>query len=171
MRLPSSKITLSAAFVAVGLIMGYIESFIVIPVSIPGFRIGIANIAVVLAMYLLGPIYGMCIVLTRVILASALYGTGASFLYSLFGAAFSYAIMVVLSKKGFSVYGVSVAGAVTHNLAQTIVAYFLVGNIYVMTYIPVLLIIGVFAGLLVGALSDIIYRRLRKISIFNEEGV
>ncbi|MBQ8666829.1 MAG: Gx transporter family protein [Lachnospiraceae bacterium] len=171
MQSPSRKITTAAAFVAVGLIMGYIESFIVLPVGIPGFRIGIANIAVVLAMYLLGPVYGGCILLIRVILAAMLFGSGASFLYSLWGGVFSYAAMVVLSRHGFSVYGVSVAGAVVHNIAQTLVAYVLIGSVYVMTYVPALMIIGVFAGLLVGFISNIIYKRLRRILNFNEEGI
>ena len=171
MRSPSRKITMMAAFVAVGLIMGYIESFIVLPVNIPGVRIGIANIAVVLAMYLLGPVYGACILLVRVILAAILFGSGVSFLYSLCGGIFSYAVMVVLSKHGFSVYGVSVAGAVVHNLAQTVVACLLIGSILVLNYIPILIIVGVFAGLLVGFVSDIIYKRLRRIKFFNEEGV
>ena len=164
MQSPSRKITTAAAFVAVGLIMGYIESFIVLPVGIPGFRIGIANIAVVLAMYLLGPVYGGCILLIRVILAAILFGSGASFLYSLCGGVFSYAAMVVLS-------GVSVAGAVVHNIAQTLVAYVLIGSVYVMTYVPVLMIIGVFAGLLVGFISNIIYKRLRRIFSLYEEGI
>lgn len=171
MQSPSRKITTAAAFVAVGLIMGYIESFIVLPVGIPGFRIGIANIAVVLAMYLLGPVYGGCILLIRVILAAMLFGSGASFLYSLCGGVLSYAVMVVLSRHGFSVYGVSAAGAVVHNIAQTLVAYVLIGSVYVMTYIPVLMIIGVFAGLLVGFISNILYKRLRRILCFNEEGI
>jgi len=171
MRSPGRKITTAAAFVALGLIMGYIESFIVLPVGIPGVRIGIANKAVVLAMYLLGPVYGGCILLVRVILSSMLFGSGASFLYSLCGGAFSYAVMVLLSRHGFSIYGVSVAGAVVHNIVQTVVAYILMGSIYVMYYIPPLMFIGVFAGLLVGFVSDIMYKRLRRIMIFNEEGI
>ena len=57
------------------------------------------------------------------------------------------------------------------NIAQTLVAYVLIGSVYVMTYVPVLMIIGVFAGLLVGFISNIIYKRLRRILNFNEEGI
>lgn len=171
MRSPGRKITTAAAFVAAGLILGYIESFFVLPVNIPGFRIGIANIAVVLALYLMGPVYGACVFLTRIVLAALLYGTPVSFMYSLCGALVSYLIMVIISKLGFSVYGVSVAGAVFHNLAQIVVAYLLVENVYVMTYIPVLLFIGAIAGLLVGFISDIMYRRLRRIVNWDGEGL
>ena len=171
MQSQSNRITAAAALIAVGLILGYIESFIVWPINIPGLRIGIANIPVVLAMYLLGPVIGFGIMIGRVVLAFSLFGGGVSFLYSICGAVISYAVMVIVSKTGFSMYGVSICGAVSHNITQALVAAFLIGNAYVLSYIPVLMLIGAFAGLLVGYVSDIMYRRLRKNSFFYEEDI
>ena len=170
MRSPSRRITIIAAFVATGLVLGYIETFIVLPVNIPGFRIGIANIAGLLALYLLGPVSGLCVVLVRVMVSAILFGSGVSFVYSLCGAIFSFGVMALLyAKSGLSPYGISVAGAVVHNLAQLAAAVFLVGSVYVTGYAPVLIIVGVLSGLLTGFVSDILYKRLKRLDIFDNK--
>ena len=77
-----------------------------------------------------------------------------SITYSLAGGLLSLVIMVVMKKmKIFSVYGISMAGAVSHNIAQVLVASVYVNNIHVMYYAPVLLIAGVVTGFLIGIIS------------------
>ncbi len=169
MRSPGKTITLAAAFAAAGLILGYIETIFILPVNIPGFRIGLANIVSVLSLYMLGGYYASFIVILRVVTGSVLFGTPVSFAYSICGAVLSLAVMTLLRRTGLSVYGVSVAGAVSHNIAQILVALVFVRNVYILSYIPVLIIIGVLSGLIVGLVSDIIYKRLRKISAFDPE--
>ena len=160
MRSLSNKITVAALLSAVGLMIGYLESFIVLPVNIPGIRIGLANITTVIAMYTAGPVFALIVSSVRVMLSSLLFGSPVSFLYSFSGAILALAGMCVFRKLGFSVYGVSVIGAVLHNLAQISIAFFMVGNGYVFGYMPVLILTGVAAGLIVGYLSKIMIGRL-----------
>ncbi len=160
MRSPSSKITVAALLSAAGLVTGYLESFIVLPVNIPGIRIGLANITTVIAMYTAGPLYALIVSSVRVILSSLLFGSPVSFLYSFCGAILALAGMVLFKKLGFSIYGVSVTGAVLHNLAQITVAFFMVGSGYMFVYMPVLILTGIGAGLIVGYLSKILTARI-----------
>lgn len=164
----SKKVTVCAALVAVGLIIGYIESFIILPVNVPGIRIGLANIVSIIALYLFGPGYSAAVLILRVILASMLFGSPVSFSYSIAGALCAFAAMVTLKRFGFSVYGVSVGGGAAHNIAQLAVAYFFVGSAYVFTYMPALVLAGIIAGLITGALSDVIGKRLVRLSYDSE---
>ncbi len=140
--------------------LGYIESFIVIPIRVPGLRIGLANIITVLGIFLLTPAEAAAVLFIRVALSALLFGSPVSFIYSITGAVFAFAGMLFLSKRGFSVYGVSVFGAAVHNIAQIAAACVLVGSIYVVYYLPALIIAGVIAGLLIGFLSDVLIRKL-----------
>ena len=156
----SKKITVCSALTAVGLILGYIESFIVVPVGIPGIRIGSANIATVMTMYMFGPGWAFIVSAVRVSLSSLLFGSPVSFMYGLCGTCLALSGMYIMKKSGFSVYGVSAFGAVMHNIGQTAVAAVFTGSFYVFSYLSVLIPAGVFCGLLTGFLSDILIRRL-----------
>lgn len=158
----SNKITSAAVLTAAGLILGYIESFIVLPVHVPGVRIGLANITTLIMLYLEGPLWALAVSLVRVTLSSLLFGTPVSFLYSFAGAVLALLGMILLKRFDFSVYSVSITGAVLHNFAQITVAMFFVGSSYVFIYVPVLMIAGIIAGLAVGYLSSVIIRRVEK---------
>ena len=170
MRSRSRMTAISAVFSAIGIILGYIETFIVIPVRIPGIRIGLANIVSILGMYIFGPIWAAGILFVRVILSAMLFGTPVSFVYSICGALVSLLVMIAARRLKFSVYGVSILGAVFHNITQTVVAMFLMNSKYVLTYIPALIFAGVVTGILIGALSDMILRRMRRLFTGESEG-
>lgn len=157
---PSRKITICAAYTALGLILGYIESFIVFPIRVPGVRIGLANIVTVMCLYSLGFSYTVVVMLLRVTLSAILFGSPVSFVYSLAGATLALAGMYMAKRLRFSIYGVSFCGAVLHNIAQTAVAYFMVSSVYIFTYLPVLILVGSFAGIITGFVADIMVRRL-----------
>ena len=163
MRSRSNKITTCAAFTALGLILGYIETFIVIPINVPGIRIGLANIITVLCLYTIGPAYTATVLFLRIALSAVLFGSPVSFAYSFTGAVAAFAGMLMMKRLGFSIYGVSFCGAILHNIFQTTVAYFMVRSIYVFSYLPVLVLWGAFAGLLIGFLADMMNRRLGNI--------
>ncbi len=153
-----------AALTAAGLILGYLESFIVLPVHIPGVRIGLANIVSLMAFYIAGPVYAVTVTCLRVILSAVLFGSPVSFIYSISGAVMALLGMYVFSKAGFSIYGVSVACAVLHNTAQICVAFILVGSGYVFYYLAPLCGVAVITGLIVGFLSDVLINRLAGIT-------
>lgn len=166
MQLRSRKITLAGMLICVGILVGYLESFIVIPISVPGIKIGLSNIVSVIALYLFGPSFAAIILLGRVILSGLLFGSGISIVYSITGAVFSLLGMVLLYKiKSFSVFGVSLTGGVIHNIAQLFVAYLFIQNTYIFYYIPVLIISGVLSGLLIGFLSNLLIKRFKNINM------
>lgn len=161
-RSPGKLIAVSAAFTALGLIFGYLESFIVLPIRVPGIRIGLSNIITVITLFLYGPFVTAAVLFSRVILSALLFGSGVSFIYSICGALTAFIVMLVFKRFDFSINGVSVSGAVAHNIAQIVVAYVFVGSSYVFTYIFALIPTGICAGLIVGMLSNIIVARLRR---------
>ena len=147
----TKKITLSALMVALAMILSYIEALIPFSFGIPGIKLGLANLVVLAALYIFGPVQALLISVVRIFLISITFGSMAALLYSLAGGLLSFAVMLILSKiKGFSVIGVSVAGGVSHNLGQLIVAALVVENMNLFFYFPVLILAGVITGLLIG---------------------
>ena len=103
---------------AVAMMLSYIEALIP-PVysAVPGIKLGLANIAVIFALYSVDPKSAALISLVRVALSALLFGSVMSFIYSFSGAVLSLAVMILLKKSAlFSAVGVSVAGAVMHNV-------------------------------------------------------
>ncbi len=168
MRSQSRNISICAAFTAVGMIISYLETFVVIPVNIPGIRLGLANTVTLVALYLLGPVYAISVLAARIVLSAVLFGNLTSFIYSFSGAVTAFVLMIFFKKLGFSVYSVSVTGAVFHNIAQITAAFVLVQSIYVFSYIPVLILAGVIFGLITGYLAALLIRRLGKITSIDE---
>lgn len=167
MRLRGSKIGYLGIFTAIGLMLGYIESLFMIPIRIPGIRIGFSNLITIVALYLLGPIEAFLVLIARVILSGILFGNGSSVIYSIAGAIFSFIFMYVGKKLNvFSEVGVSVIGGVCHNMAQLLVASILTGSMKVLYYGPVLTIFGCIAGIIIGFISIVIIRRMKMINSF-----
>ena len=154
---------MSALFAALALIFSYIEVLIPFNPGIPGIKLGIANLVIIIALYYLGPRYALTVNFVRILIAGLLFNGLFGALYSLAGALLSLFVMLVLKKTGiFSVTGVSMAGGVAHNLEQLLVAAFLVSNIKVFIYFPVLLFSGMICGTAIGCLSYLILRKLPK---------
>lgn len=156
-----SKVAYFGVFTALALIFSYVETLIPIQFGIPGVKLGLANLIIVIALYRmkLSEVYLLSIV--RVLLAGFIFGNYFSIIYSLAGGLLSLTVMALLRKKGgFSVIGVSIAGGVFHNIGQLIVASVIVETFSVMYYVPVLLIAGLVTGLLIGIASDGMLKRL-----------
>ena len=105
----------------------------------------------------------------RIVLAGFIFGNMFSILYSLAGGVLSLAVMAGLKRTGsFGVAGVSVAGGVSHNVGQLLVAMIVVETYQVGYYLPVLLIAGVITGLLIGIISGEVLKRIRQIDLTGE---
>ena len=155
-----------AALTALALIFSYIEFLIPVSIAVPGIKLGIANIVVVIALYSLGPAYAFFVSVVRVLLAALLFGNAFSAVYSLAGALLSFALMAILSRTDiFSVAGVSMAAGVFHNIGQLIVAAFVISDTRVFYYYPVLMISGLICGLATGVLATLILRRLQALRL------
>ncbi len=160
MRSRSRMITICAVMTAVGLILGYLESFIVIPVRIPGIRLGLANTVTLITLFICGPVGAALVQLLRIVLSAILFGSPVSLVYSACGAVLSFAAMLFLKRFDFSIYGVSAGGAVCHNMGQIFAAVLMTGNAYVLYYLPVLCIVGIVTGIVTGALAAAVRQRL-----------
>lgn len=138
-------------FLASALILSYIESLIPFYFGIPGVKLGLANLAVLFALYRYGWREALLLNLMRILLAGFLFGNLFTIIYSLAGAITSFSVMCLLKQPdSFSILGVSIAGGVSHNIGQILVAYFVTKTAGVAFYLPVLLIAGIITGLLIG---------------------
>lgn len=148
-------------FTALAMIFGYVEAILPISVGIPGVKLGLANIVVLFALYYLKPSEAFLINIVRIILVSFMFGNLSVMLYSLAGGVLSFGAMLLFKKSGkFSVYGVSVAGGVFHNVGQLLVAMLVLETMSLVYYGPVLLISGVVTGLVIGIVSSEVIKRI-----------
>ncbi len=146
---------------ALGLIIGYIEFLIPIPLGIPGVKPGFANIVIVWALYSLGLWEALMINGMRILLSGFLFGNFSMILYSLAGAAVSFLCMCLAKKSGlFSMTGVSMIGGVMHNMGQLLVAMAVLETVSLVYYGPVLLAAGVITGLLIGIVTGEVKKRI-----------
>lgn len=156
-----SKVAYFGVLTALALIFSYVETLIPIQFGIPGVKLGLANLIIVIALYRMKLSEAYLLSIVRVLLAGFIFGNYFSIIYSLAGGLLSLTVMALLRKKGgFSVIGVSIAGGVFHNIGQLIVASVIVETFSVMYYVPVLLIAGLVTGLLIGIASDGMLKRL-----------
>ena len=156
-----SKVAYFGVFTALALIFSYVETLIPINFGIPGVKLGLANLIIVIALYKmrLREVYLLSIV--RVLLSGFIFGNYFSIIYSLAGGLLSLTVMAVFKRKdGFSIMGISIAGGVFHNVGQLIVAMLVVETFSVAYYVPVLLIAGMITGLLIGIVSNEMLKRL-----------
>lgn len=148
-------------YLALALICSYVESLIPFYFGIPGVKLGLTNIVVVLLLYTLGAKEAFLVSVVRIILAGFLFGNPFSILYSLSGGALSFLAMYVLKRtEKLKVVTVSVAGGAMHNTGQLIMAALVVENYHILYYIPVLLTAGFITGFFIGILSQEIILRI-----------
>ena len=149
-------------FAAIAIIFGYVESLIPFFAGIPGMKLGLANLAVLFILEKYSWKEAALVSTVRILVIGFLFGNMFSILYSLAGAALILTVMTRMKNfSGFSILGVSVAGGVSHNIGQLIVASLIVENTSLLYYAPVLLISGVATGLLIGFLTGEITKRIR----------
>ena len=153
-------------FTALALILSYVEILIPISFGVPGVKLGLANLIIVIVLYKTDWKEALLLSVVRIVLAGFIFGNMFSILYSLAGGMLSLAVMAVLKKGGsFSVAGVSVAGGVSHNIGQLIVAMIVVETYQVGYYLPVLLIAGVLTGFVIGIISGEVLKRIQQIDL------
>lgn len=136
---------------ALALVLGYIETFIPLPVPVPGVRLGLANIAVLAALVLLDAKSAALVAVAKVLAAGFLFGNPLMMLYSAGGTVLAFASMAALVRvPGLSVVLVAMMGAVFHNLGQLAVACLVLGTGLVLYSAPVLVIAACVTGAVTG---------------------
>ena len=148
---------------ALALVFSYIEFLIPVNLGVPGAKLGLANLVIIVALYLLGTQEALLLSVLRIVLVGFTFGNMASILYSLGGGFLSLGVMAAVKRHGkLSVTGVSVLGGVSHNVGQLLVAIVVVETASLIYYLPVLLIAGTISGVLIGVLGAMAVRRLER---------
>ncbi|HCT64316.1 MAG TPA: heptaprenyl diphosphate synthase [Lachnospiraceae bacterium] len=150
----SKKVAYYGIFAALSVLMGYVEAMIPVPLPIPGIKLGLSNVIVLLALYVMGTKEAFFISVIRVFISALLFRGFLGFWYSVAGAFLSYGIMVLAKKSGkMSIIGVSVLGGIFHNLGQIVVACLIIGRTVVFYLVPVLMVSGVVTGFAIGIVA------------------
>lgn len=157
------KVAFLGVFLALALIFSYVESLIPAFFGVPGMKLGLANIVMVILLFCMGPKAAYGVSVARVILAGFLFANLYSIIYSMAGAMLSLTLMVLLKRTGrFQIVTVSAVGGIAHNVGQLIVAVLVVENYRVLGYLPALLAAGLITGILIGIVSQEITLRIKR---------
>lgn len=158
----SKKVATYGILIALAFIFSYIESLFPISNAIPGIKLGLANLVVIVALYKMGVKEAFVLSILRIVLVGFTFGSPSTMMFSLVGGLLSWFLMVVFQKtKIFSMVGVSIIGGIAHNIGQIVVSIFVVENVDIIYYLPFLLVSGVIMGALIGILAAIIIKRLK----------
>ena len=158
----TKKIATYGVMAALAMILSYVEMQLPAFVAIPGVKMGLTNIVVIVALYKMGNKSAIFINIVRIIAVSLLFGTLMSFAFSFAGGMLSTLVMILLKKTDkFSTVGVSVAGGITHNIGQILAAMLLLNTKAIIWYLPVLWLSGILSGLLIGLIGAIIVKRIK----------
>ena len=150
-------------FLALALVLSYVETFIPFFFGVPGMKLGLTNLIIVILLYCMGAKEAYLISIVRVFLAGFLFGNLFSIVYSLAGALLSLTVMMILVKRtGLKTVTVSAVGGICHNIGQLIVAAIVVESYNIFYYLPALLISGLVTGLLIGIVSQALIPRIRR---------
>lgn len=159
-----TKVAYFGVFTALALIFSYVESLIPIHLGIPVVKLGLANLIIVIALYRMNIKETFLLSIARIVLAGFLFGNLFAILYSLAGGMLSLGVMCMLKRtKKFSVFGISMAGGVFHNVGQLSMAAIVLESISIGYYFPVLLIAGLITGFVIGVISNEMIKRLKKL--------
>ena len=161
----TKKIAIWGLSIALSMILSFIESQIPAFVAIPGVKVGLPNIVIVFLLYRFSWKEASIVSLVRVILMGLIFGP-TTIIYSLCGVVLSLAGMILLKKLNlFSCIAVSVVGGVLHNIGQILVAIFVTETAQLIYYLPVLLLSGTFAGVVIGIIAGILVKKLSNVKL------
>ena len=157
----NKRIPIYGLLTALALVLSYLEAQLPVFFAVPGMKLGLTNLVVLAALYRMDEKAALSLNIVRIVLVAFTFGNMFSMLYSLAGGILSWLVMLLLKRSSrFSMVGVSVAGGVAHNIGQIVVACFVLETGKLIYYLPVLMISGLAAGIVIGLISGEIVRRL-----------
>lgn len=159
----TKRITEFGLLLSVSLVLAYFESLLPVMIAVPGVKLGLANIVTMLVLYRSGLKNAFFFMALRVVTAGILFSGITGILYSFAGGLLSILVMGLAKRFSFfSAFGVSILGAVFHNAGQIIIAVFVIENIHVLYYFPILCLSGILSGFLTGYLSFLLFQKYNK---------
>lgn len=147
------KLVFISVLVAQAMILSYVERMIPVPFIAPGAKLGLANIVTLTAIYMLTFKEAFAVVALRILLTAVTFGSLSSFLYSLSGgmlSLFAMSAVLMVFRKDLSLVSISIIGAIAHNIGQLLVAGIVINSLFMISYLPILLIVAVPTGIFVG---------------------
>lgn len=167
MKKETKRFAILSIMIGLSLVLSYVDSLIPIVVTIPGIKLGLANIATIYVLYRLGIKEAIIVSILRVFLSALLFGTIVTLSYSIVGATLSLVIMIVFKRiSSLHMITISILGAVMHNMGQIGVAMFIMSTKEIIYYLPILVITGVISGIGVGLLAILVLKYTQ--NIFHE---
>ena len=149
--------------IALAFAFSYLESLIPFNFGIPGIKLGIANLVVIIALYSMNAKDALFISIIRILLSGLAFSGPFAMIYSLIGGLLSFFVMLVAKKSNkFSPIGVSALGGTVHNFGQMLVAAIVMQTYRIIYYFPILMIVGLVTGIVNGIIADIIIKRIAK---------
>lgn len=163
----TKKIAYTGLMIALAFVFSYIEFLLPINIGIPGVKLGLANLVIMVCFYLFGEKDAFILSVIRILLVGFTFANTAMMLYSLAGGILSFIVMVFAKKtQKLSMTGVSVLGGVFHNVGQILMAMFMLRTDSLLYYLPVLIVAGVVTGTLIGILGAMVTKRLKRLLTF-----
>ena len=160
----TKKVATLGLCIALSMVLSFIEHQIPPLVAVPGVKVGLPNLVMVFMLYKIGWKETAIVSIVRVVLVSMIFGSVISMAYGLSGATLSLIGMILLQKtKLFSTVTVSVVGGVLHNVGQIAIACVIMGTGLLVSYLPVLLISGTIAGVVIGFVAGLLVKKLDKL--------
>lgn len=154
--------------IALAFVFSYLEFLVPISVGIPGAKLGLANLVILISLYTMNYKDVFVLSIIRIVLVGFTFSNMASMLYSIAGAVLSFIVMVIAKKTNFlSITGVSVLGGIFHNVGQIIMAVWVLKTPnLIFYYLPLLIVIGCLSGTVIGVLGSIVTKRIQKVAKF-----
>ena len=169
----TEKLIYIALLVAQGVILGLIENMFPSPFAFaPGAKLGLANLITIVAIFTMPKRESFTLIWMRLILTTLLGGTISTFLYSMSGAMLSYCAMLLvksLGPKRVSIIGISAAGGFFHNVGQLLVASWIAQSWTVMLYLPIMSLLGILAGIVIGIAGNYLLVHVRTLQKFQQD--
>lgn len=155
-----------ALLISFALIISLFENIIPIPIPVPGVKLGLSNIVLMVTLVVFGLKEALTVGITKSFLIFLLSGRLSSLPYSFTGTIFALVSMHIAYKyfkKFFSLIGVSEIGALFFNLGQLLAASIILSNFKILYYLPIINLMGVVTGYIVGRTSGFVSERLKKV--------
>ena len=168
MKWTTKQLALCAVLAALALGLSTLESLFPISllIPLPGVKLGLANIVTVFALYELGALPALAILITRCVLGGLFAGNVSAMLFSLLGGLLAMAVMIALRHcRRLSIYGVSIGGAAAHNIGQMAAAVITLDSTMVLGYLPFLLAVSLFTGVLTGFLASLLFAAISHVKL------
>ena len=160
------RFTYLALLSAVAIALNLLESIYIGPIF-GVLRLGLANIAALLALKLMGRREMIIVNVMRVVIGNLLRGTifSSTFWISSGGVILSSLVMLGMDKLDSSLLFTSIIGSIAHSSGQVLIVSFLYRQAGMAAILPYLLLGSIPTGILIGTIAKLALTRIRPLKL------